>query len=417
MTAQEMIEAHLHASAWLGRTPGLERTRALLERLGNPHNRLKFVHIAGTNGKGSTAAMTASILTQAGYRTGLCTSPHLVRLSERFQIDGDEIADGQLEAIAQQVTAAAGDICPTEFELMTAIAFCHFAQAGCDIVVLEVGLGGLLDSTNVIAPPEVAAITAIGLDHTAFLGTDLTQIAQAKGGILKAGSRCALYAQTAQVEDAVADICRHLDIPLVVTQPQALEILESSLEGQTFRYGDSRYHISLLGNHQASNACLVVEIITQLQQLGWNISEEAIQKGFLAARWPGRLERISTDPDFLVDGGHNPQCLEALMDALSTLCPGQKFIFLMGILEDKNVEDMLNLALPLAKLVVAVTPDSPRALSAQQLATMVGERGVPAHIAEGIAQGAALARQLAERGDVICAFGSLYSVGTLRKGL
>ncbi len=415
MTAQQHIEALLHDSAWLGRTPGLERTTQLLERLGNPQNKLKFVHIAGTNGKGSTAAMTASILTQAGYKTGLCTSPHLERLSERFQIDGVEISDGQLTEIAQQVVAAATDICPTEFELMTAIALCHFAQQGCDMVVLEVGLGGRMDSTNVIAPPEVAVITAIGLDHTAFLGDNLADIAREKAGILKAGSRAVLYAQPPEVENVVAELCRQLHIPLTVTAPDETEILTASLDGQTFRYRNKNYQIALLGNHQVHNACVVLEVVAQLRTRGWKISDAAVHTGLAQAKWPGRLERISTSPDFLVDGGHNPQCLDALMTALPALCPDRKFIFLMGILGDKDVGEMLDLTLPLAKQVVAITPDSPRALPAVQLAERVKEWGIPAQPADSPLQGAELARQLAEPDDIICAFGSLYTVGELRK--
>ncbi len=415
MTPQEHIEALLHDSAWLGRTPGLDRTIQLLEKLGNPQNNLKFVHIAGTNGKGSTAAMTASVLTQAGYKTGLCTSPHLVRLSERFQIDGIEISDEQLSEIAQQVVSAAAAICPTEFELMTAISLYYFAQENCDIVVMEVGLGGRMDSTNVIAPPEVAVITAIGLDHTAFLGDNLADIAREKAGILKAGTRAVLYSQPREVEEVVIQICDDLHVPLSITAPHETKILRCDLDGQQFSYRGHVYEIALLGNHQVHNACVVLEIMAQLQQLGWNIPQKAIADGLLAAKWPGRLERISTSPDFLVDGGHNPQCLDALMTALRTLCPHRKFIFLMGILQDKDVDEMLDLTLPLAKQVITITPDSPRALPALQLAERIQQWGIPAQSADSPLQGAKLARQLAQSDDIICAFGSLYTVGELRK--
>lgn len=360
--------------------------------------------------------MTASVLTAAGYKTGLCTSPHLVRLSERFQIDGVEISDESLSTIAQQVVESSADICPTEFELMTAIAFCYFAQQECDMVVLEVGLGGRMDSTNVIAPPEVAVITAIGLDHVSFLGDNLPQIACEKAGILKSGSRGVLYTQTPEVNQVVTQICDDLNIPLTSTAPAETKILRCDLRGQQFSYRGERYEIALLGNHQVHNACTVLEIVAQLRSLGWNIPPDAVKTGLIAARWPGRLERISTSPDFLVDGGHNPQCLDALMTALKTLCPNQKFIFVMGILGDKDVDEMLNLTLPLAKQVIVITPDSPRALPAHQLAKLVEEWGVPAQWASSATEGAALARQLAEPEDVICAFGSLYTVGELRKG-
>lgn len=411
------IENLLHTSAWLNQPPGLERISRLLERLDNPQNRLKFVHIAGTNGKGSTAAMTASVLTAASYKTGLSTSPHLVRLNERFQIDGVEISDFQLEILANQVTAVAAiepPICPTEFELMTAMAFCYFAQEGCDIVVLEVGLGGRLDASNIIPPPEVAVITAIGLDHTAILGDTLPKIAAEKAGILKSGSRCVLYHQSPEIQSVILHICRQANISIQVTEPNQLEILESSLDGQKFSYRNQIYKILLLGQHQVANACVALEIFAQLRDLGWKISQQAIKDGLLSAKWPGRLERISTSPDVLVDGGHNPQCLQALRDSLIALRPNQKFIFLMGILRDKDVDEMLNLVLPLAKQVITITPDSPRALPAQVLAERIAYRDIPVRIAHSPAQGLLLAKSLAKPDDLICAFGSLYTVGELR---
>ena len=212
MTGQEAVDL-IHQEAWTGRKPGLSRTQELLRRLGNPHEKLKFVHITGTNGKGSTAALVASVLTRAGIRTGLYTSPHLWRFHERFQVDGQPIPDETLGRIAEQVIQAGKGMedPATEFELMTAVGMLYFLEAGCQLVVLEVGLGGRLDSTNVIPAPEAAVITNIGLEHTQELGNTLAQIAREKSGIVKKGCRAVLYHQTREVEAVVEEACRELD--------------------------------------------------------------------------------------------------------------------------------------------------------------------------------------------------------------
>lgn len=358
--------------------------------------------------------MMSSVLTAAGYKTGLYTSPHLVRLNERFQIDSQEISNQDLNQIFNQVISVAGDIQPTEFDLMTALALCHFAQQGCDIVVLEVGLGGRLDATNVIPPPEVAVIANIGLDHTAILGDSLPEIAREKAGILKSGTHAVLYHQENSVMQIVREICREKKIPLKITQPDQYQILEYQLDGQKFVYQNQEYEISLLGEHQILNALVVLDSIKILQNRGWNIPESAIQVGLKQAKWPGRLEILSRSPDFIVDGGHNPQCLQALTESLRKLYPQQKFIFLMGILADKNTAEMINLISPLAKQVIAVTPDSPRALSAKLLEEKFSQLGIPAIAADSATHGIKLVRQLADKTDVICALGSLYLVGELR---
>ncbi len=412
--SKQNLEEMLHNAAWTGQTPGLERIAALLDRLDNPQNRLKFVHIAGTNGKGSTAAMISSVLTAAGYRTGLYTSPHLLRLNERFQIDGQEISNQDLNQILNQVIAVAGEIQPTEFDLMTALGLCYFAQEGCDIVVLEVGLGGRLDATNIIPPPEVAVVANIGLDHTAILGDSLAEIAREKAGILKSGTHAVLYHQENAVMEIVSAICHEKNIPLKITQPDKCQILKYKTDGQKFLYQNQQYEISLLGEHQILNALAVLDSIQILQNRGWQIAESAIKKGLKQAKWPGRLEILSRNPDFIVDGGHNPQCLQALTESMKKLYPQKKFIFLMGILADKNTAEMISLISPLAKQVIAITPDSPRALSACDLAEAFRNRNISATATDSVAEGIALAYQLAESEDIICALGSLYIVGEIR---
>lgn len=416
MTGQEAVDL-IHERAWTGRKPGLSRTFALLERLGNPQERLKFVHITGTNGKGSTAAMVSSALTQAGLRTGLYTSPHLWRFHERFQVDGVPISDELLGELGELVIKAGEGMedPPTEFELMTALGMEFFLRAGCDIVVLEVGLGGRLDSTNVIPAPEAAVITNIGLEHTQELGNTRALIAHEKSGIIKKGCAAVLYHQSREVEEVVEEACRQLDCPLTITAPDTLEVLEAGRDGQTFRYrGKGPYHISLLGRHQLYNATVALDTLWTMAGRGWKIDEQAIAQGLEKAVWPARMELARRNPDVLLDGGHNPQCMAALHTALEDLYPGKKIIFLTGVLGDKDYPDMVGEMLPLAKSFVTITPDSPRALSAQELADYLKSLGAQAQPCETTAQGLERALALAGPEDVVCACGSLYMIGEVR---
>ena len=416
MTGQEAVN-FIHERAWTGRKPGLSRTFTLLERLGSPHEKLKFVHITGTNGKGSTAAMVSSILTQAGLRTGLYTSPHLWTFHERFQVDGVPISDAMLGELGELVIKAGEGMedPPTEFELMTALGLEFFLRMKCDIVVLEVGLGGRLDSTNVIPAPEAAVITNIGLEHTQELGNSRTLIAQEKSGIIKKGCSTVLDHHSGEVEDVVKEVCRQMESPLTVTAPQTLEVLESNRDGQTFRYrGKGPYHISLLGPHQLYNAMTALDTIWTLSHRSWKIEEQAVAQGLENAVWPARLELVRRNPDILLDGGHNPQCMAALHDALEELYPGKKMIFLTGVLGDKDYPDMINKILPLAKSFVTITPDSPRALSAQELADYLHGLGIQADACETTEQVIQQALALAGPEDVVCACGSLYMIGEVR---
>ncbi len=416
MTAEEAI-ARLRELAWSSCPPGLERTRALLSQLGNPERSLKFIHITGTNGKGSTAAILASVLHAAGYRTGLFTSPHLYRFHERMQVNGEMISDEMLVSLTERVLEAADALTvhPTEFELMTALGMLYFEAMRCDIVVLEVGMGGKLDSTNVIPAPETAVITNIGLEHTAILGDTPEKIAQEKSGIIKSGCRAVLYAQTQGVTQVVEAACRAEHVPLTVTAPETLEKCSSTLDGQVFRYrGRGPYRVALLGDYQLGNAITALDTVDALREKGWHITDEALAQGFASVTWPGRLELARRSPDFLIDGAHNPQCVDALMDSLSGLFGEKKLIFLVGVLADKNWQQMLSRALPLAKAFITVTPSSNRALPADTLAAYLSGLGVEAHAAASLIVAFELALRLAEPDDTICSWGSLYSVGELR---
>lgn len=410
MTDMEVVEL-IHQRAWVGQRPGLERIRRLLGKLGNPQNELKFVHIAGSNGKGSTAAMLASVLTAAGLKTGLYTSPHLWRFHERFQVDGAPISGEDLADIAARVLEAAED--ETEFELMTAIGMVCFLRAGCDIVVLETGLGGRLDSTNIIPPPEAAVITHIGLEHTQLLGDTLEKIAGEKAGIIKEGCDAVLYDQSREVWAVVERVCRERSVPLWVTV--APQVLSAGLEGQTFSYrGRGPCHISLLGEYQVHNAAVVLETVDVLRRRGWEIPEEAVVQGLDQAKWPGRMELVRRNPDVILDGGHNPQCMEALGRALRELYPGKKIIFLTGVLADKDWSAMMDELLPIAREFYTITPDSPRAMPAAELAAWLESRGVRAVPCETIQGGLDLALVFLPPEDVVCVCGSLYMIGEVR---
>lgn len=414
MTGQEAVEL-IHREAWTGRKPGLSRTLELLEKVGNPHKKLKYVHITGTNGKGSTAAMVASVLTAAGYRTGLSTSPHLWKFHERFQVNGQPIPDDTLGRIAERVIQAGKSMedPATEFELMTVVGFLYFLEAQCDIVVLEVGLGGRLDSTNVIPTPEAAVITNIGLEHTAELGNTLREIAAEKSGIIKAGGYVVLYSQSFEVYGTVDNVCHMQHAALAMTAKP--EVLSSGLEGQTFTYqGKGPYRIPLLGEHQLYNAATALETLRVLRQKGWEISEEAVAEGLAKTVWPARMELARRSPDVILDGGHNPQCMEALARALRELYPEKKLIFLTGVLADKDYPAMMGEILPLAKEFYTITPDSPRAMSAGELADYLEKQGVRAVPCGTMQEGLERAQAAAGRSDAVCVTGSLYMIGEVR---
>ena len=416
MTGQEAVEL-IHQEAWIGRKPGLSRTLELLGRLGNPHQSLKYIHITGTNGKGSTAAMVSSVLARAGIKTGLYTSPHLWTFHERFQVNGEMMPDEALGRITERVIQAGRGMedPATEFELMTAVGMVYFQEADCDLVVLEVGLGGRLDSTNVIPAPEVAAITNIGLEHTQELGDTLALIAAEKSGIIKPGCSAVLYHQSGEVEDVVRSACEAAGVELTVSAPDTLEVLSSDRDGQLFRYrGKGPFRIGLLGEYQVNNAAMALEILWAMARRGWNISDEAILAGMEKAVWPARMELARRNPDVVLDGGHNPQCMEALARSLDKLYPGRKIWFLTGVLADKDFEDMFRHILPLARGFVTITPDSPRAMTADDLAGYLCSLGHEAAPCASTQEGLDKVFSLAGPEDVVCVCGSLYMIGEVR---
>lgn len=418
-TMDEVCE-FFSAESWQGSRLGLERMEELMELLGNPERGLRFIHVAGSNGKGSAAAMLASILAQAGYKTGLYTSPHLMRVNERLKINGTEITDAELIEAAEQIRPTVEKLAdpPTEFERITALAFCWFARQHCDVVVLEVGLGGRLDATNVIPAPDAAVIMNIALEHTAVLGNTLEKIAAEKAGIIKPGTPTVLYRQTAPVQRVVEEVCREKGAPLRITRPELGQGLSGDLEGQLLDYRSRReLRVGLPGAYQRENTYAVLDTVDLLtEQKGYTISEEAIRQGLALARWPGRLEVLHHEPLVLVDGAHNPDGVEALTASLQEYFPDRKLTFVMGVMADKDYEEMLRLTAPLADQFITVTPECERALSSGDLADRIRKRfHVPARDEKDVPSGLDRALRLCGRQDVICVFGSLYQAGMVRE--
>ena len=407
---------YIDGVSWLGSRPGLERVAALLHRLGDPQEKLRFVHIAGTNGKGSCAAMMASVLRAAGYRTGLFTSPYLFRFNERMQINGEPIGDEELAALVTQIRpiADAMEDHPTEFELMTAVALLWYLRERCEIVVLEVGLGGRLDATNVIGAPEAAVIMNIGLDHTAVLGDTVEQIAAEKAGIVKPGCAVALYPQTPEAEAVVRERCEAVGASLRVADLTQLQGEFDSLEGQVFRYRGASYAIPLLGEHQLRNAAVVLEVAEILREKGWKLPHEAVEHGLYAVSWPARFELLRAEPPFVVDGGHNPQCAMTVAESLLRYFPDRRRVLLVGVLADKDYEGLFDILDVAADAYFCVTPASARALPADRLAAFLSRYGKPVTVCPDIPAGVEAASAAAGEDGVACAVGSLYMAGAVR---
>ncbi len=409
--------SYIHSVCWKGSVPGLSRTRELLGKLGNPEQSLKFIHIAGTNGKGSTAAMLASILEEAGYTVGLYTSPFINRFNERMQVNHTCIGDEELAELTDYVRPYADSMAdsPTEFELITAIAMEFFKRKHCDIVVLEVGMGGALDSTNVIDTPEVAVIAAMGFDHTRELGSTMTEIASAKAGIIKPHGDVVIYGQNPEAEAVFERVAAEQHSTL--SRPDYSQLIpgDFSLEGQSFSYGTWKdLRIPLVGAYQLNNAAVVLTAVEVLRRKGWSISDDAVREGLAHTRWPARFEVLHRDPVFIVDGGHNPHGIKATAESLQRIFPGRKFVFVTGVLADKDVEHILGLIVPMARRFYTVTPPNPRAMQADVLAQRIQAMGADAIPCNSIPQAVASAMDFAGPDGVACALGSLYMSGDVR---
>lgn len=413
---------YIHSVSWMGSRPGLSRTRELLRKMGNPHKELRFIHVAGTNGKGSTCAMLASILQTAGYKTGLYTSPYILRFNDRIRVNGKDILDDELAEVTEYVKqfAEAMEDHPTEFELVTAIGFEYFKRQNCDVVVLEVGMGGELDSTNVIEAPLVSVITPLALDHTAVLGSTIEEIAKAKAGIIKEGCPVVSADNTVEGAAVIAERCKALGcgcysfVGYWHADDWCFFEKESydPLVGIGFTYKGEKYTVPLKGVYQFCNAALVMETVELLKEQGFNISTEATRQGLASVYWPARFEVMRAEPLFIYDGGHNPQGVRAAVDTMK-LCVN-KAVVLIGVMADKDYATELEMLSEIAKSFIAVTPNNPRSLPAKKLAEAIRTAGAQCEAADTVEQGVAMALS---KGQMVFATGSLYMYEEVKNAL
>ena len=401
---------------------GLDTIRRLMELLGNPQKKMKYVHIAGTNGKGSTAACMDAVLRKAGYRTGLMTSPYLVHFEEKIRVDGNPIDRESLIRLTEKTAACvekvrAEGMDPTPFEIQTAVAFQYFLQEKCRIVVLEVGLGGRLDSTNVIDSSEVSLITSLSMEHQNFLGDSIEKIAGEKAGIIKEGGTVICHPQCPEAMAVIRECCEKRKARLLVPDPEKIRQKEADFEGQNFEIeGRGDYRLGLAGDYQVMNAAAVVMAADILTEKGFPVPDRAVREGLASVRWPGRFELVHKDPVILIDGAHNPGGVEALGRSLKKLCPEGKITFVAGVLADKEYLSMIRTVEPLARRFITVTPDNARALPASELAARLKEDGYEAVCVDSLEEAADLCLAMPAE-ETICVFGSLYYVGKMREYL
>src|SRR5579863_550121 len=407
----------------------LENISILANSLGHPEKKYPSVHIAGTNGKGSTAAFLESILRHAGYRTGLYTSPHLERINERIRINGEEIPDDAFAAVFSQIYSKIEELLatgtlrahPTFFECVTAIAFEYFAQVAVEFAVFETGLGGRLDSTNILTP-RVSVITRIDFDHENFLGHSLPEIAAEKAGIIKPGVPVVLAGQREEALRVLLTRAHELDAPAIETSSTFTIGSQQMIEGRvraTAREVSSgkEFKIApqLAGRFQLQNALNALAAARVLQSTGVRIGDSAIENGIAAAIWPGRIERVHAHPDIYLDGAHNPSAARELAVFLRENFPNRKIIMVFGALRDKAVDEIAGILFPLAAEVIFTEPHTSRSISALQLAEIAGHHATRFTVIPDSAQALAAALAIAAPTDIICITGSLYLVGELRR--
>ena len=420
MNYTQAIE-YIHSVNWVFCKPGLQRVTELCSALGDPQDKLKFIHVAGTNGKGSFCAMTDSILRQAGYKVGLFTSPYITQFNERMRINGENISDSELCELVEYIKPYADKMTdkPTEFELITALAFLYFARHNCDVVVLECGLGGRLDATNVIKTPVLSVITGISLDHTSILGDTVEKIAAEKAGIIKSGVPCLWCGENGEAENIIRQQAQDVGAPFLMTDKNALSVTEMTLDGTTLDVLNIKdAHLSLLGSYQPTNALNAVSAVKILENNGFCIDENAIRKGLANTRWQARFEVISRDPLVIADGGHNPEGIDAATESVKRYFGQEKVAVVTGVMADKDYEYMAKRIAEISDRVFCLTPDNPRALGAEKYARVFEQLGVSATAHESVDDAVRSALEWAKSNNrAIVALGSLYMYGEVAQSV
>lgn len=402
---------------------GLGKIMKLLEYLGHPEEELTFIHIAGTNGKGSVLAYVSTILSGAGFRVGRYISPTLYSYEERFQVNGQSISKHAFTVYMEKIINAVrnmeadGFTCPTPFELETVLAFLYFRDMKCDYVVLECGLGGLEDATNVIKNTAVAVLTPISMDHMDYLGSTLTEIARNKSGIIKANAAVVTAFQEQEVMEQILESSSKHNCSCTCADYHNAEVLSVEIEEQSFRYKDAVWTIQLAGVCQIENAVIAIEVINALRNQGIKITDRQLKEGLRNTRWDGRFTLIHTEPYFIVDGAHNPHGAKSFADSMQLYFGNRNKIFIIGVLGDKEYEEVLRLTMPLASYVIAITPpNNKRALPAERLAVAAKkylQNKYSIYTADSLEEAVDKAFHFAEKSDVIASFGSLSFIGEL----
>lgn len=417
-TEYEEVVTAIENKRRFGNLKGVEITAKMLELLGHPEQSFPVIHIAGTNGKGSVSAFLRTILQKSGYKTGMFTSPHLVDFRERIQVDGKMIPKEDTLRLGKRLLETEFGVYPTMFDYCLLLSLLYFKEQHCDVVVLETGLGGRYDSTNACGVPDVTVITKIGFDHMAILGDTLAKIAYEKAGIIKKGTTLVLESGGPEVMEVLLAEAKKQEIlhPQVVDWDQ-IRILPSADGQQHFSYGENGWEnltMKMLGVHQYENAVAAMLAASAFLEKKGEMPEkisQAIREGIRDTVWKGRMELVSKHPFFLMDGAHNSNGVEALAKSLAALYPGEKFHFIMGVMADKDYEEMIEELLPLALDFKTVTVESERALQGEELAACIKKRGIPASPCNSLV--AALPDLSVETGEKTVAFGSLYFIGEI----
>jgi dihydrofolate synthase/folylpolyglutamate synthase len=410
----------IHSERWLGPKRPLSCTRKLLDALGAPDRKMKIIHVAGTNGKGSVCACMESILRHSGYKTGLFTSPYITRFNERIKVNGEDISDEELAELVTELEPYI-DACeehPKEFEIVTVLGLMYFAKMNCDVAVVEVGMGGEFDYTNVIDTPDAAVITAIGLDHTKQLGSTLTEIASVKAGIIKEGGDVIIYGGDDSVNKVFSDRCREKSASFHLTPLNDVKLISSDFVSCTFDFKDYKnIRIPLAGTYQPYNAALAITTAEILQNKGYSITRESIISGIENVTWKGRFELLRENPNFILDGAHNPHAVKATVESLREKLKGEKVIFVTGVMADKDINTMIDLLLPISKCFITIPIDYPRAMKPQEYAELLKNHGADVVVADTVKSGVDMAIALAGKEGTVCALGSLYLSQSVREAV
>ena len=417
MNYRDTLE-YIHSVCWKGSIPGLERTRELLDMMGNPQDNLKYIHVAGTNGKGSVCSMLSTVLKEAGYKTGLYTSPFVRYFNERMSVDGQMISNDELSEVTEYVKTFADKMkdSQTEFELITAIGFEYFSRNKCDIVVLETGMGGRLDSTNIIKSPVLSIITGVALDHTAYLGDTVYKIATEKAGIIKKGIPVVFGGKSDEAYTAIDKVAKQNNSKLYQASEKEFSNIEFSLEGCTLDTPEyKRLFVSLVGEYQPSNIATALKALNILKESGYNITEENIRNGMEKVYWPARFEIINRDPLMIYDGAHNPEGLRACVDSIKRFFKDKKVNIISGVMKDKNVDEMLPVISEVANKAFCVKPDNPRSMDSRVYADYFERFGIEAYAFDTIEEGVKTALAESKKDNVpLISLGTLYMYGDIR---